>query len=94
MNCEAIHCFDTASVRFAIYPEGLDGPRVLAEITEDALRDLYGARGGGDSLVQACQANFSAIESKALEMYVTYPRRPIRLRTQDLEPSQAPVSVF
>ena len=41
---EAIYCFDTASVRFAIHPEGPDGERCIVEIAEDPLRDLFGAR--------------------------------------------------
>ena len=85
INCEAIHCFDTASVRFAIYPDGFDGPRILADITEDALRDIYGARGAGDSLVAACQSNFGAIEAMALERHRQSPFRAIVLRTSDFE---------
>jgi hypothetical protein len=34
---EAIYCFDTAAVKFAIYPEGGTGPRIIAEIGEDPL---------------------------------------------------------
>ena len=46
MNCDAIYCFDRASVLFAIYPEGRAGPRVVAQISEDALRDIFDAHGG------------------------------------------------
>ena len=83
MNCEAIHCFDTATVRFAIYPDGLDGPRIIGQITEDALRDLFGARGGGDSLVDACQSNFDYIEARALERFRVAPSRAVTLTTKD-----------
>ena len=69
MRCEAIHCFDRATVQFAIYPDGLDGARILAEISEDALRDVFGASGGGDSLLQACNNYFTAIGAKALDVY-------------------------
>ena len=67
MSCEAIYCSDRATVRFAIYPDGFDGPRILAEISEDALRDLFGAHAGSDSLLQACQLHFGLIEAVALE---------------------------
>jgi hypothetical protein len=83
MTCEAIYCFDMATVRFAIYPDGLDGPRILAEISEDALRDLFGARGGGDSLVRACQTHFNVIETTALARHRAAPLKPITLNTRD-----------
>ncbi len=83
MNCEAIHCFDVATVRFAIYPDGPDGPRILAEISEDALRDLFGARGGGDSFVRACQAHFDLIEAQALARHRTAPLQAVKLSTSD-----------
>ncbi|MDN8614365.1 hypothetical protein [Variovorax ginsengisoli] len=44
-----------------------EGPRVLAETSEDALRDVFGARDGPKSLLDACESNFGAIESVALE---------------------------
>ena len=37
MFSEAIHCRDTQTVRFAIYPDGIDGPRIIARISDDAL---------------------------------------------------------
>lgn len=82
-NCEAIHCFDMGTVRFAIYPDGFDGPRILAEISEDALRDRFGACGGGDSLVQACQAHFDLIEARALARHRSDPSRAVELNTND-----------
>jgi hypothetical protein len=83
MTCEAIHCFDTATVRFAIYPDGFDGPRILAEIDEDALRDLFGARGGGNSLVDACKLHFSLIEARAVQRYRAAPSKPVTLAIVD-----------
>lgn len=83
MNCEAVHCFDLATVRFAIYPDGLDGPRVLAEISEAALRDLFGARGGGDALVQACQMHFELIERTALARHQAAPLKAVKLNSED-----------
>lgn len=83
MKCEAIHCFDRGTVRFAIYPEGLDGPRILAEISEDALRDLFGAKGGPKSLLDACQTHFDLIEQVAVERHRRRPAMPIQLEASD-----------
>jgi hypothetical protein len=83
MRCEAIHCFDRKSVRFATYPAGFDGPRVLAEICEDALRDLFGAQGGPDTLLEACALHFDIIEAIALERYGRKPYTGVYLRTAD-----------
>ncbi|MGO4396351.1 hypothetical protein AB4Z46_33895 [Variovorax sp. M-6] len=83
MICEAIHCIDTASVRFAIYPDGLDGPRILAEVSEGALRDVFGACGRGDSLLQACGTHFDVIEGVALIHHRVDPLKPVKLETRD-----------
>lgn len=83
MTCEAIHCFDTATVRFAIYPDGFDGARIIAEINEDALRDLFGARGGGSGLVDACKQHFTLIEARAVARYRTMPSKPVTLAIDD-----------
>ena len=84
MKCEAIHCFDRGTVRFAFYPDGMDGPRVLAEISEDALRDVLGASGGPESLVEACESNFAVLEEKAARRFKEDPRQVIYLETRDL----------
>jgi hypothetical protein len=83
MTCEAIHCFGTATVRFAIYPDGLDGPRIVAEISEHALRSLVAGCDGGESLLRACQAHFTLIEAKALARYRSNPVRPVSLGSDD-----------
>ena len=83
MTCEAVHCFDKASVRFAMYPDGIDGPRLLGEISEDALRDVFGARGNGDSLVAACKAHFDVIEACALARFRRQPQGTLDLVTDD-----------
>ncbi|MDM0029071.1 hypothetical protein [Variovorax saccharolyticus] len=70
-------------MRFAIYPAGLDGPRVLAEISEDALRDQFGATGGPETLLEACQANFELIEEIAVERHRRHPACPIQLEIAD-----------
>jgi len=85
MSCEAIFCFDTATVRFAIYPDGFDGPRILAQITESALRDHFGARGGGETLVEAYDRHSPEIDEKALKCYCREPGAPIVLHTADFD---------
>jgi hypothetical protein len=89
MKAEAIHCVDIASVRFAIYPDGLEGPRVLAEISDDALRDLFGADGDGDSLVNACRANFGRIEAAALQRHRAEPFKAVKLGVRDFTDAAA-----
>lgn len=85
MSCEAIFCFDTATVRFAIYPDGFDDPRILAQITESALRDHFGARGGGESLVGAYDRHSPEIDEKALRCYRREPGSFIVLQTADFD---------
>jgi hypothetical protein len=86
---QAIYCFDTASVRFAIHPEGPEGERCIVEIAEDPLRDLFGARGGGDSLVHAYLMNADLINVLALARHRETGGRPVRLETADFETSDA-----
>lgn len=83
MTREAIFCFDTATVRFAIYPDGFDGTRVIAQIGEHPLRDLFGANGGGDTLVAAYARHSQVIDDAALKHYRTNPMHPIVLQTAD-----------
>ncbi|MBB3181958.1 hypothetical protein [Variovorax sp. Sphag1AA] len=83
MEADAIYCFDRASVLFPIYPDGPTGHRVIAEISEDTLRDLFGATGGGESLVQACKEHFDVIEQMALHLHRRDPHRSLILETQD-----------
>ncbi|MEJ8851360.1 hypothetical protein [Variovorax rhizosphaerae] len=82
---DAIYCFDTAAVKFAIYPEGGDGPRIIAEIGEDPLRHHFGATGGGDSLVDAFVSHAPTIESTALKRYRAEPHKPVFLSSEDFE---------
>ncbi|MFC5605244.1 hypothetical protein [Variovorax soli] len=84
MKCEAIHCYDRGTVRFAVYPDGMDGPRVLAEVSEDALRDVLGASGGPESLLLACELNFPVLEEHVVRRFKEDPRRAIYLETRDL----------
>jgi hypothetical protein len=92
MKFEAIYCFDTGSVRFAFHPEGADAPREVAEISEDALRDLFGASGDGESLVAACQQHFERIEAKAIERHRQMGGRPLRLEIADFTIGMATAS--
>jgi hypothetical protein len=84
MNCEAIHCDDTKTVRFAIYPDGLDGPRIMAHVSEAALRDLCDNADPDPDLTLTCEAYFDCIEAKALERYRAAPSMPIVLGPADL----------
>jgi len=83
MVCDAIHCFDRGSVLFALHPRGSDGPRVVAEISEDALRDFFGACGGAESLVEACVGHLDQIEAAALRRYRSAPSKPVVLGNCD-----------
>lgn len=86
---EAIHCFERATVRFAIYPDGHDGQRVLAEIHEHALRDVFQARGGPNGLLEAFDANAGLIEKIALERYEAASGSPILLDSEAFDIAQA-----
>lgn len=79
MDFEGIYCFDTAAVRFAVYPDGPDGARILAQISEHTLHDEFGAREVGDQLLDACKKHFNVIEQAALARYRADPRKPILL---------------
>ncbi len=83
MHCEAIHCPDTETVRFAIYPDGFDGPRIIAHVSEDALHDLFGATDDEESLVGTCDDYFDVIEAKALARYRAAPFLPVTLHTAE-----------
>ncbi len=89
MFSEAIHCSDTESVRYAIYPDGFDGPRIIARISDDALHDVFGARRDDASLVAACQAHFDRIEGIALERYHAAPMIPVVLEAVDFSAEAA-----
>ncbi len=84
MDFEGIYCFDTASVRFAFYPDGDDGARILGLISEQTLRDICGARdGSAESLMATCRGHFSLIRDKAIELYLADPSRAVVLTTVD-----------
>ncbi len=83
MFSEAIHCRDTETVRFAIYPDGFDGPRIIARICDDALQDIFGAPHDDAGLAAACQTHFDRIEAKALERHYAAPQTAVLLQTAD-----------
>jgi len=83
MNCEAIHCPDSATVRFAIYPDGFDGPRIIARISENTLHQRFGADDDEASLIGACEAHFGLIEAKALARYAAMPEVAVLLEPAD-----------
>lgn len=91
MFSEAIHCGDTETVRYAIYPDGFDGPRIIARISDVALHDVFGSPRDEASLVGACQAHFGLIEATALEHYHAAPLVPVLLEAADFstEPVEA-----
>ena len=86
MICEAIHCPDTATVRFAIYPDGFDGPRIMARIADKALHEVFGAGDDETGLLDACEAHFNVIDAKALERHRASPCLPVTLAAVDFEP--------
>lgn len=51
---EAIYRIDTACVRFAFYPDGDDGVRILGDISENTLRHIWGAHMCEQGLVKLC----------------------------------------
>lgn len=83
MDFEGIYCFDTAAVRFAIYPDGHDGARIIGQISEETLHDVFGTRDLGDRLLETCKAHFDAIGAAALKRYRTDPNQPIVLTVDD-----------
>jgi hypothetical protein len=83
MHCEGVHCPDSETVRFAIYPDGLEGARILARIRDDALHDLFGAHDDEDSLLAACSAHFDTIEAMALARHRAAPAKPVMLDLAD-----------
>ncbi|SCK58950.1 hypothetical protein VAR608DRAFT_6335 [Variovorax sp. HW608] len=95
MFSEAIHCRDTQTVRFAIYPDGFDGPRIIARISDDALHRIFGARRDDANLAAACQAHFDRIEAKALERHHAAPLSAVWLRAVDFRvEAEAELSVI
>jgi hypothetical protein len=83
MDFEGIYCFDTATVRFAIYPDGPEGARIIAQISEETLHDVFGTRNLGDRLLDTCKTHFDAIGGAAKRRYRTDPKQAIVLTVRD-----------
>lgn len=87
MLCQAVYRADRDVVRFAFYPDGDDGPRILGEVSGAALRERLGAGTGAEALVEACNANFDVIDALAVECFRRRPQGPIVLGTFDFTSS-------
>ena len=83
MDFEGIYCFDTATVRFAFYPDGSDGARIIAQISEETLHDVFGTRNLGDRLLETCRTYFEVIGAAALKRYRANPHQSIVLTVED-----------
>lgn len=83
MACEAIYVDETNVVRFAVYPDGFDGPRILAEISADLLRQRFGGHGRGRDLVGAYLHHSEAIDAQAVQCFRAAPSQPVSLRAAD-----------
>lgn len=83
MPFEGIYCFDRGVVRFAIFPAGVPGPRVLADISEGALAGIFQVRGDENSLLRGCSINFNIIAAAAIQKWNRNPSDQIRLDAAD-----------
>jgi Protein of unknown function (DUF1488) len=95
MASEAIFHSPTGSVQFAIYPDGMDGARIIARIDEEALLARFHAADHRDSdLLQAYARNADSIDAMATARYRQNPALAVCLGSQDFqrEPSQAEAS--
>jgi hypothetical protein len=83
MSSEAVYFSSRATVRFAIYPNGFEGARVLVEISKRALCDVFGAQDDGVSLIATYRAHFSKIQVRALSRYCHEPSVAVLLDNDD-----------
>jgi len=86
---EASYSFDDAAVRFTIQPRGDEAEGEVAIISEQALRDAFGARGGVRSLLDAFEAGASLIIAKAMACLQDHPGQAVFLTSADFGPSHA-----
>ena len=89
MLCQAIYRADRDAVRFAFYPDGDDGPRILGEVSGAALRDRLGAGTSDEALLAACNANYDVISALAVDCFRRRPQGPITLECADFAPSRS-----
>ena len=85
MTFEGIHRFDLRSIRFAFYPDGLDGGRILADISEQTLAHVFGNRLSEESWIDLCARHQFLLAAKALMQYRADPSLPIELAVKDFE---------
>jgi hypothetical protein len=85
MPTEAIYLFARKTVRFAIYPDGLEGPRILAEVSEDALKKYCCASNSEIEIVASYRANYIKIHMLALEKYKRSPSTFILVDEEDMK---------
>jgi hypothetical protein len=86
MASEAIFHPPTGSVQFAIYPDGMDGARIIARIDEEALLGRFHATEHCDSdLVQAYARNADSIDAMATARYRQNPALAVCLGSQDFQ---------
>lgn len=83
MEFEGSYCFDTASVRFAVYPDGPEGPRVVAHISQGTLHDAFGTKEVGHGLLEACERHFDALEAAVAARLRTDPQWPLMITIDD-----------
>ena len=83
MTFEGIHRFDFKSIRFAFYPDPIDGGRILADISEQTLSHVFGNRLGGESWIDLCGRHRDLLAAEAVVHYRVDPSRPIELAVKD-----------
>lgn len=84
MKFEGIYCFGTASVRFAVYPDGYEETRVLASVKVDILRDYFGVYALEREPLEVCRANYGVLEKAAVARFRKDPHSPIDLQLFEL----------
>ncbi len=85
MACEATYLDETATVKFAVYPDGFDGPRILAEISADALRTRFCGHGQGSDMVLTYLHHSDMIDDQAVRRFRGAPSQPVLLDSHDFE---------
>jgi hypothetical protein len=91
MTFEGIHRIDQGSIRFAFYPDGHDGGRILADISEQTLSHIFGGRIGKESWVDLCARHGQLNTAEAVLQYRIDPSRPIELSVSDLAAFQGSI---
>ena len=85
MASEATYTSETRTLKFAIYPDGFDGPRILAVIAADVMHERFGAQEGSSAMVTAYESSRELIDAEALGRYRDDPSTPVELTSRDFE---------